>query len=394
MKETFIVVTGDSYPEGSAGAVRTHAFAKILSESGYSPFIIGMGSSTSFQKREYDGIPYYSLRYARKDLFSRFASRVLFGHNVKKAVKHCDMSKIDGIMYVSGGGVALRYVKKLSKQYGIPLYFDSVEWYSPGEFRMGVLSPAYIANNRLNTHGIDRNFHVFSISTFLEDYFNKRGIGTIRIPVIMDVRSMPACVTREVSDTSGKVRIVYAGSPGKKDHLSELVEAIALLSAEEQNKIDFHVVGMTLEKYLQTYSIASADEIPKAVVFDGRKPRSEVLRQVAGSDFAFLLRPSDERYAKAGFPTKVVESLSLGTPMLCNLSSDLAMYLTDGENSIIIEDCSAEACCSALRRILALSREQMNRMRLSARKTAEDAFDWRKYKRVVDLFIKESKGSQ
>ena len=129
-------------------------------------------------------------------------------------------------------------------------------------------------------------------------------------------------------------------------------------------------------------------------MFEGRKPRSEVLRQVAGSDFAFLLRPSDERYAKAGFPTKVVESLSLGTPMLCNLSSDLAIYLKDGENSILINDCSADACCSALRRILALSREQMNRMRLSARKTAEDAFDWRKYKRVVELFIKEGKGSR
>ena len=75
--------------------------------------------------------------------------------------------------------------------------------------------------------------------------------------------------------------------------------------------------------------------------------------------------------------------------MLCNLSSDLAMYLTDGENSIIIEDCSADACCSALRRILALSREQMNRMRLSARKTAEDAFDWRKYKEEVSMFIKK-----
>lgn len=393
MKETFIVVTGDAYPEGSAGAIRTHAFSKILSELGYSPFIIGMGNSTSFQKKEYEGIPYCSLRYARKDFFSRLISRALFGHNTQKAVKHCDMTQIDGILYVSGGNAVLRYVKKLSKQYGIPLYFDSVEWYSPSEFRMGVFSPAYIANNRLNTRGIDRNFRVFSISMFLEDYFNKRGIGTIRIPVIMDVRSMPACVTREVSDTSGKVRIVYAGSPGKKDHLSELVEAIALLSAEEQNKIDFHVVGMTLEKYLQTYSIASADEIPKVVVFDGRKPRSEVLRQVAGSDFAFLLRPSDERYAKAGFPTKVVESLSLGTPMLCNLSSDLAMYLTDGENSIIIDDCSADACCSALRRILALSREQMNSMRLSARKTAEDAFDWRKYKCVVELFIKEGKGN-
>lgn len=389
MKDTFIVVTGDAYPEGSAGAVRTHAFAKILSELGYSPFIIGMGNSTSFQKKEYDGIPYYSLRYARKDLFSRLASRVLFGHNVKKTVKHCDMTKIDGILYVSGGGGALRYVKKLSKQYGIPLYFDSVEWYSPSEFRMGGFSPAYIANNRLNTHGIDRNFHVFSISTFLEDHFNKRGISTVRIPVIMDVQSMPACVSKELSDTGGKVRIVYAGSPGKKDRLREPVEAIALLSAEEQNKIDFHVIGMTLEEYLQTYSCASADEIPKSVVFDGRKPRSEVIRQVAGSDFAFLLRPSDERYAKAGFPTKVVESLSLGTPILCNLSSDLAMYLTDGENSILIDDCSADACCSALRRILALSREQMDCMRLSARKTAEDAFDWRKYREEVSMFIQK-----
>ena len=61
MKDTFMVVTGDAYPEGNAGAVRTHAFAKILSESGYSPFIIGMGSSTSFQKREYDGILFASL---------------------------------------------------------------------------------------------------------------------------------------------------------------------------------------------------------------------------------------------------------------------------------------------------------------------------------------------
>lgn len=389
MKETFIIVTGDAYPEENAGAVRTHVFAKILSELGYSPFIIGMGNPTSFQIKEHDGIPYCSLRYARKDLFSKLASRVLFGHNVKKAAKHCDMSKIEGIMYVSGGGVVLRYVKKLSKQYGIPLYFDSVEWYSPSEFRMGVFSPAYIANNHLNTYGIDRNFRVFSISTFLEDHFNKRGISTVRIPVIMDVQSMSACVTREVSDTSEKIRIVYAGSPGKKDHLSELVKAIALLSAEEQNKIDFHVIGMTLEKYLQVYAIASPDDIPRSVMFDGRKPRSEVLRQVAGADFAFLLRPSDERYAKAGFPTKVVESLSLGTPMLCNLSSDLAIYLKDGENSILINDCSADACCSALRRILALSREQMNRMRLSARKTAEDAFDWRKYKEEVSMFIKK-----
>ena len=333
MEKIFVIVTGDKYPDENAGAVRTHSFAKIFTEFGFFPCVIGMGRSTSFQWGEYDGISYCSLRYDRKNRVSRIFGRALFGHNLKKVLNRNKLSDISGILYVSGGFFALRYVKRLSHRYAIPLYFDSVEWYSPSEFKMGKLSPAYMANNRLNTHSVDRKFRVFAISAFLEEHFRSRGIPTIRIPVIMDVQKMPFREANDESTESEKIRMIYAGSPGRKDRLGEMVEAIGLLSPEERRRIDFHIVGLTSEGYAKIYGEVPPSELAESVVFEGRKPRHEVIRQVADSDFAFLLRPPEERYAKAGFPTKAVESLSVGTPMLCNFSSDLSAYLKDGENS-------------------------------------------------------------
>lgn len=387
MEKIFVIVTGDKYPDENAGAVRTHSFAKVFSELGFSPCVIGMGRSTSFQWSEYDGISYCSLRYDRKNRVSRILGRALFGHNLKKVLNSSELSEIGGILYVSGGIIALRYVKRLSRRYAIPLYFDSVEWYSPSEFKMGKMSPAYVANNRLNTHSVDRKFRVFAISAFLEEHFRSRGIPTIRIPVIMDVQKMPFREANDESTESEKIRMIYAGSPGRKDRLCEMVEAIGLLSPEERRRIEFHIVGLTSDGYAKIYGEVPPSELAESIVFEGRKPRHEVIRQVADSDFAFLLRPPEERYAKAGFPTKAVESLSVGTPMLCNFSSDLSAYLKGGENSVIIDNCTADACYQALKRILGLSREQMNRMRAEARRTAEENFDWRKYTSAVEKFM-------
>ena len=50
----------------------------------------------------------------------------------------------------------------------------------------------------------------------------------------------------------------------------------------------------------------------------------------------------------AGFPTKVVESLALGTPVITNLTSDLGFCVFDGRNGVILDarseqDASPEA---------------------------------------------------
>jgi glycosyltransferase involved in cell wall biosynthesis len=64
--------------------------------------------------------------------------------------------------------------------------------------------------------------------------------------------------------------------------------------------------------------------------------------------------------------------------MLCNLTSDLACYLRDGDNALIVGDLSVEAVCAAIDRALALEEEQALKMRRAARSTAAE-FDGSRY---------------
>jgi len=99
-----------------------------------------------------------------------------------------------------------------------------------------------------------------------------------------------------------------------------------------------------------------------------------------------LLRPP-ARYAQAGFPTKVVESLALGTPVICNLTSDLGNYIHDGAEGIVCADYQPEDLVAALERALALSVEQRAAMRAAARARAEAAFDYRQYAAPLADFL-------
>lgn len=53
-----IIITENNYPEGDAGAVRQHAFAKMLSEMDYDVLVIGYGKPTKGNVEIYDGIKY------------------------------------------------------------------------------------------------------------------------------------------------------------------------------------------------------------------------------------------------------------------------------------------------------------------------------------------------
>lgn len=380
-----LIVTGDKYPEGDAGAIREHSFSKLFQSCGIEPIVIGMGKSTLFSESVYDGIKYYSLRYRNDMIFFRVLGRALFLHNLKKIIKKQDISEIKGIMFVSGNKGTIRFLEKLAKNNQIELYHDSVEWYSETEFKNGAKNYAYQLNNDINTRIIDEKYNVIAISTFLERHFVNCAKSVIRIPVILDIENI-SCEKKINPDV---FNILYAGSIGGKDHISELIEAIALLSEKDQKRINFTVIGTTEEQAKAAGIINSTLNITESIHFVGRVPRSEVLKYLARADFTFLLRPENERYAKAGFPTKVVESLASGTPVMCNYSSDLGMYLSD-DNSIRIEDCSRDACYKALINMLSISFERRNAMMRNARALAESHFDWRNYIKVFRCFVERS----
>jgi glycosyltransferase involved in cell wall biosynthesis len=387
--EKVLIVSIGKYPNGNAGAIRQHAFAKLFEKCGYSTVVIGMGESTEFKFRKFDGGCFTSFRAKNNSLLNRISNLLFYKSKLKKLLEN--NKGFSKILVVSIPPNALFYLKKYAKKRGIQLLHDSVEWYSPEEFLLGSFSPSYIINNKYNTSWIDNNFKVIAISKYLEDYFITRKCSTIRIPAILDVEN----ISFKKRTNPEKITIVYAGSPGKKDYLKEVIEGISILDDELLERLELRIIGATEEEVKHTSNLPDSllQPLQNILKFMGRVSREEVFKNLEEADFTILIRPENKRYAKAGFPTKIAESLASATPVICNLTSDLGEYILDGENGIIVNDCSSDSVSIAVKKAIELPSDRLNEMYKNARKCAESYFDYRLYQDVlVDILLDKEEG--
>lgn len=388
--EYVLMVVPSDFPNGDAGAVRDFVFAKIYQELGYEIVLIGMGKNETVGN--YYGVNYYSLYKKRKTAWEHL--NYYFGYMIRcrrlmdKLMKEKGEPALIHINDISHG--MIRWIISFGKKKRIPILHDSTEWYSPCEFNKGRLDKAYILKDRLNKSVIRNPVRVIAISEYLRNHFIMRGLRAIRIPVIMDIMSIQAKTVRveEKKRYPDIVRLIYAGSPASKDYLSEIMDAASTLQSEIQGRIELNILGVN-EK--QLCDLAQINVIPSYVKVYGRVPRKTVLETMQSMDFALLLRPENERYAKAGFPTKSVEAMAHGVAMLCNITSDLGMYLEDGENAIVVKDCSSKAVAEAILRVTAMSREEIETIKSNARKLAEKEFDYRLYVNRMKELLAQNK---
>ena len=371
-----LIITMNRFPQGDAGAIRQEIFAKLFCECGYAVDIIGMGESTKYSfKNFHEKIKYISMRCEKQTIFCRIVDRLLFAVRVKRICNKRD--KYDIILVVSVPYLLLQYVKKYAKINQVDILHDSVEWYSPSEYKLKNFSLPYIINNRMNKYWINAEFKVIAISRYLQKHFSEKGCKCIRIPFINDVLEVSPvkCVNKD------KIVFIYAGSIGYKDHLKNFLFAVKELNEEERKRIKIKLFGFSKEYLIKT---KNADEallkvLENCIEFYGKVPHKIIEDNLLKADFSILLRNQEERYAMAGFPTKVVESLTFATPVLCNLSSDLDLYLEDGVNSIICPSEEIKDIFESLQRILNLSMKQRSIMQQNARQCAIDNFDFRLY---------------
>ena len=377
-----IIITENSYPEGDAGAVRQHAFAKMLSEMDYEVLVIGYGKSTEEKICVYDNINYISYRSNSLNKIHRVWNRLRFGDKAFNYISQ-NYKQLDLLLVVDLMPRAFKKMLQLKKKYNCTLIHDSVEWYSKEEFRYGKLDLAYKRKEFTNTEAIDEMWNVVAISTFLENHFQKLANKVVRIPVIMDIKNIEYRTKVEPSD---KIVFSYAGGPGKKDFLREIINGFALLNQAELHKIELNIIGVNKN---QLINVCEVDE--KAIVklgdclkIHGRVERSVAINYIRQSDYSLLIRDENLRYAKAGFPTKIVESLACGTPPLCNYSSDLELYLKDRQNSIIANGHTSKDVCEAVKSALCIVEEKDRAfMRKNARELAMNCFDYSVYKDLL-----------
>lgn len=381
-----ILVTYDKFPDMDAGAVRERMIANMLRDRDYDVMVVSMGPYTGKRICEIEGIKYISYRFKNEKKISKILAYMLFPYRLKMLLNkyNCDIC-----IHTQVEKNVLNIMKKYCKKHKATIVYDAVEWFSPEQFKNKEKAFGYRKNNEYNLHLIDEQHKVISISRYLEKHFINRNIENIYMPVVMDINQVNA--DKNIDDD--KVRIVYAGSPGKKDYLKVIVDALYRLDTLQRKRISFVIIGCTK---LELINICGIDEnilleLKEMLDVKGRISREKVIDEYKNADFSIFIRSQKQRYAMAGFPTKFVESISTSTPVICNLTSDLKEYMIDCVNGIVVKDETVESCYEAFEKVLLLDKALIKTMQQNARKMAERKFDYHKYTAKVVNFMEREK---
>lgn len=371
------------FPEGDAAAIRTLSLARICRDLGFKVTVIGKGQvRPEDYHRKLDGyyiegIHYSTMNPRRVSWVHRFRHPVSRIKQFVSALEELNLEDTRAVIINACDSARhVPFVGAFCRRKSIPLIGDVCEWYDPRQMNYGRLNPLYAVFCLVFRYVLPRFRNLIVVSKLLEGHFEGQGRNLIRIAAPVDTSKMP-CINHTPRD---RLVLLYAGSPGRKDLLREMLVALASLAPDERSRIEFRLLGPTKQEL--TKLLGSSAGLLKllgdTVKPLGRVRRDQVLDELQEAHFTVLLRP-DKRYANAGFPGKVAESLAAGVPVLLNFTSDLEECLGDGTAALPVRDCSPVEVTQALRRALKLTPAELLELRRCARLKAEQFFDYRLY---------------
>jgi glycosyltransferase involved in cell wall biosynthesis len=377
-----------TFPWGQPGSRRVYGIARALAGAGYQVTVAsGDATPAEAQLLERDGpgtIRHVGLSEVHRPdapLAEKVLKMfVLQGRNTVRWLEAQPRTPSHVVVY---GGDAPLMARMLPwcRRRGVALVADVVEWYDPRQLAGGRFGPYHASTKLALRWQYPRCDGVIAISSYLENYYRDRGVLAIRVPPTLDVDAVPP-PERGPGEASTPLTLLYAGTPGRKDLLVNVIDGVARVDPRG-DRVRLRVLGPT---HLEIARLLGRGAVPGFVEAVGRVPQTEVLRAYGDADFSVLLRES-LRFTNAGFPTKVAESLATGTPVICNLTSDLGEYVHDGVEGVVSADHTAREFAHALRRALSLSASARREMRVAARRTAERSFDYRRYSERLSVFL-------
>jgi glycosyltransferase involved in cell wall biosynthesis len=383
-----LYITPVLVPGSSAASKRILANAKLLQLLNYNVSIYS-GLNLAEEKKV-DGMQVVPTGI---DIENKQGIKKLLGYRKSilhfiKTLNRQDNSNVKAIFVYSGYSFYLAPLIRWSKKNKIPLVFDAVEWYTPAKRIHWFLKPYFWNTELAMRYFIPETKNVIAISTYLEKYYKSKNCNTIIIPPLFYEET----INKELSKRS-YLQLSYTGSPGKKDNLNQIL--IAILELNEENntkKIKFEIAGINTSQLLSypAFIDRKITSLPNFFNANGYISMNLAKEITSSSDFSILFRKNDKTNT-AGFPTKVVESLSVGTPVFLNYSSDLYLYLHNYKNAIVIDDFNIQTIKVALIKMLNLSNIQLQKMRENAFKTAENNFLIEVKKESMDSFLNNLK---
>ncbi|MDM0800783.1 glycosyltransferase family 4 protein [Clostridium perfringens] len=387
MKIVFII--SSSFPYGEAFSSRARNFVKLFCMKGNSVHVIAPISNNINNLKELEGLN-YSVEYVNDPKSILTLSGFLTWKPYIKALKdYIKNNKVD-IIFSSSMIFVANKINKVAKENGIPYIVEQCEWYDESTFKGKRLNPYYREHIKMIEKGYKNFDGIISISRLFEQHYSKQQLPVLRIPTILDVKNTKF---RNVDLNRDKIKIVFAGSLGKgKEILSTIFEAIKKINSDNEY-IHMDIYGPSKNEIITNINgnITLFNDVKEYISIHGRIAQELIEEKLRDADFSIFIRP-ERKSSNAGFPTKLAESMSVGTPVITNNTGDVELYLKNEVNGFLLKDYKTETIVRTIRYILNMTKKQKEGMREQARKCAVESFDYKVYKESVQHFFDTCKG--
>ena len=397
-KKTAVYIGNFFFPRGNASGSRVLSNGCILRDLGYDTIFIGLDNNLEHNsvlrstQKSSENFKNYNLPYPKsiRGWFS-FKKRFI---EVKELLNEINPSII--ILY---GSPTFSFFAKLLKTYcnlnKIIFIVDVVDWLTLDHGSVFFRIIKYLDVNYLKRYIANNADGVISISTYLNDYYRYKVKNTIIIPPVVDPQYFNPPPTR--NNIHKFKKLIYVGNPfpsltknlksnSFKDRLDLVID---LLISLNDSDFVFDIYGISLEEYL--FVVQRHTEVlkifKKRIIFHGKINNIEVKGKISEADFSILFR-NVNRMTSAGFPTKVSESISCGTPVITNATSDLERYVINGKNGFLV-NLDSKSLTTELSDILYLTSPEVNSMKLYSYNS--NLFSYKNYIEITRDFLNKIK---
>lgn len=191
-------------------------------------------------------------------------------------------------------------------------------------------------------HRINRKYAdgVIAVSRYINEFYKREDRPSVIIPPLFDEPDLDKANIEGNSIPT----FLYAGTPfvitgsqintkGMKDRLDIVVDLMLRL---EEIKIcfNFEIIGITFDDYCTCVPRHRGALMRSSNIhFFGRISHKETLKRLTAADYMINYRDKN-MMTEAGMSTKVVESVSVGTPVVMNEIGDTFLYLDEGISGI------------------------------------------------------------
>lgn len=344
--KSIVYVGGFELPDRNAAAQRVLNNARVLRSLGYRVVLVGISHARAYDHKihpaDSGGIDVEALEIGYPVRRSDWFNYIRTDWPVRRLAERGIVvpGEVTAVVCYNYPALAQRAIAALAREWGAAILADCTEWYASRPWT----SAANIVKNLdvpLRMYWVNRRVDgIITTSPFMSGFYRSTGLPIIEIPTLMEQQVEPLAVG-QLATPLPLLAVASGFSDGARaetihDRIDWIIELLGC-AAERGARFSLRIVGADREHYLALFPQHRAliEGLGDSIAFLGRQRRSEVLRLLRSSAFAFVLR-HESRVTLAGFPSKYSEAITYGTPCIINALPSVRPYHAEGKTGLTI----------------------------------------------------------